>query len=89
MAHLNHGASGGEIESTDQTIERVFAAVDSSPDGRASPALGVRIEQGNKCKLRALLLAERMPNVENVLLDMVRDARRDGRGVPRGCAYRT
>ena len=66
------------IQGTDRPIERVFAAVDSSPDGRASLALGVRIAQGNKCKLRALLLAKRMPeNVEDVLLDMVRDARAD------------
>jgi hypothetical protein len=65
------------IQGTDRPIERVFAAVDSSPDGRASLALGVRIAQGNKCKLRALLLANRMPNVENVLLDMLRDVRAD------------
>jgi hypothetical protein len=65
------------IQGTDRPIERVFAAVDSSPDGRASLALGVRIAQGNKCKLRALLLAKRMPNVEDVLPDMVRDARAD------------
>ena len=37
------------IQGTDRPIERVFAAVDSSPDGRASLALGVRIAQGNKC----------------------------------------
>ena len=63
------------IQGTDRPIERVFAAVDSSPDGRASLALGVRIAQRNKCKLRALLLAKRMPNVEDALLDMVRDVR--------------
>ncbi|MGA7871496.1 MAG: hypothetical protein WCA22_11405 [Candidatus Binatus sp.] len=63
------------IQGTDRPIERVFAAVDSSRDGRASLALGVRIAKGNKCKLRVLLLAKRMPNVEGVLPDMVRDAR--------------
>lgn len=64
------------IQGTDRPIERVFAAVDSSPDGRASLALGVRIAQGNKCKLRALLLTKRMPkDAEDVLLDMARDAR--------------
>jgi universal stress protein family protein len=61
------------IQGTDRPIERVFAVVDSSPDGRASLALGVRIAQGHKCKLRALLPAK-LPNVEDVLLDMVRDA---------------
>jgi len=65
------------IQGTNRPIERVFAAVDSSPDGRASLALGVRIAQGNKCKLRALLLTKRMPTVEDTLLDMVRDARAD------------
>ncbi len=65
------------IQGTERPIDRVFAAIDSSPDGRASLALGVRIAQGNKCKFRALLLAKRMPNVEDALLDMVRDARAD------------
>ena len=63
------------LQGTDRPIERVFAVVDSSPDGRASLALGVRIAQGHKCTLRALLLAKRMSNVEDILLDMVRDAR--------------
>ncbi len=77
------------IQGTDRPIEQVFAAVDSSPDGSASFALGVRIAKGNGCKLRALLLAKQMPNLEDVLLDMVRDARGHGRRVPSGCAYRT
>jgi hypothetical protein len=65
------------IQGTDRPIERVFAAVDSSPDGRASLALGVRIALGLRCKLRALLLAKRIPNVEDALFDMVRNARAD------------
>jgi hypothetical protein len=65
------------IQGTDRLIDRVFAAVDSTPDGRASLALGVRIAKGNRCRLRALLLTNRTPNVEDVLLDMLRDARAD------------
>ncbi len=72
--HFNVGVF---IQGTERPIDRVFAAIDSSPDGLASLALGVRIAQGNKCKFRALLLAKRMPNVEDALLDMVRDARAD------------
>jgi hypothetical protein len=65
------------IQGTDRQIERVFAAVDSSADGRASLALGVRIAKGNKCRLRALLLEKGMPTVEDALIDMVRDTRTD------------
>jgi hypothetical protein len=65
------------IQGTDRPIDRVFAAVDSSPDGSASLALGVRIAKGYRCRLRALLVTNRTPNVEDVLLDMLRDARAD------------
>ena len=65
------------LQGTDRAIERVFAVVDSSPDGCASLALGVRIAKGNRCRLRALLLPKGMPNEEDALLDMVRDTRAD------------
>jgi len=65
------------IQGTDRPIDRVFAAVDSTQDGRASLALGVRIAKRNRHKLRALLLAKRTPNVEDALLNMLRDARTD------------
>jgi len=65
------------IQGTDRPIDRVFAAVDSTPDGRASLVLGVRIAKGNRYKLRALLVAKRMPSAEDTLLDMLRDARAD------------
>jgi hypothetical protein len=65
------------IQGTDRPIDRVFAAVDSTPDGRASLALGLRLAKGNKYKLRALLVGKRMPGAEDALLDILRDARAD------------
>lgn len=65
------------IQGTDRPIDRVFAAVDSTPDGRASLALGVRIAKGNRYKLRALLVAKRMPSAEDALLDTLQDVRAD------------
>lgn len=68
---------GAFIKGTDRPIDRVFAAVDSTPDGSACLALGVRIAKGTRYKLRALLVAKRMPSAEDALLDMLRDARAD------------
>jgi hypothetical protein len=65
------------IQGTDRPIDRVFAALDSTPDGRASLAIGVRIAKGNRCKLRALFLTKPTSNAEDVLLNMLRDARAD------------
>ena len=64
------------IQGTDRPIERVFAAVDASADGRASLALAMRIANNKKCKLRALLVSKRMtPHPESELIDMAREAR--------------
>jgi hypothetical protein len=65
------------IQGTDRPIDRVFSAVDSTPDGRASLVLAVRIAKRNRYKLRALLVAKRMASAEDDLLDMLRDARAD------------
>jgi hypothetical protein len=64
------------VQGTDQPIERIFAAVDAGPDGRAALALAVRIARSNKSKLRALLVSSdvvRQPDDD--LLEMVREAR--------------
>jgi len=65
------------VQGTDRPIDRVFAAVDSTPDGRASLVLAVRIAKRNRYRLRALLAAKRMASPEADLLDMLRDARAD------------
>ena len=68
------------IQGTDRPFERVFAAADASPDGRAALALASRIARKNKCKLRALLVSNSvahlhadLPDAE--LVEMVRAAR--------------
>ncbi len=64
------------VQGTDQPIERIFAAVDAGPDGRAALALAVRIARSYKSKLRALLVTSdvvRQPDDD--LLEMVREAR--------------
>jgi len=64
------------VQGTDRPVERVFAAVDSGPDGRSALALAVRIAQHKKCKLRMLLVSKRMqPHPEADLVDMARAAR--------------
>ncbi len=64
------------IQGTDRPFERVFAAVDAGPDGRAALDLAVRIAQRGRIKLRALLVSSRMPQQEeDELVDLVRDAR--------------
>jgi hypothetical protein len=63
------------IQGTDRPIERVFAAIDTSTDGRASLALAMRIAQKKQCKLRALLVSKRMtPHPDPELVNMARDA---------------
>ena len=65
------------IQGTDRPIERVFAAVDSGPDGRAALDLAARIAQTQKCRLRALLVSGRMPQAEpdDNLVEVIREAR--------------
>jgi hypothetical protein len=64
------------IQGTDRPIERVFAAIDTSTDGRAALALAIRIAQHKQCKLRALLVSKRMtPHPDPELVNMARDAR--------------
>ncbi len=64
------------IQGTDHPFERVFAAVDAGPDGRAALDLAVRIAQRGRIKLRALLVSSRMPQQEEEeLVALVRAAR--------------
>lgn len=64
------------IQGTDRPFERVFAAVDAGPDGRAALDLAVRIAQRGRSKLRVLLVSSRMPQAEeDELVDLIRDAR--------------
>jgi len=65
------------VQGTDRPIERVHAAVDSSPDGQAALQLALRIARKQNCKLRALLVSNRMAHThpEEDLVEMVRDAR--------------
>jgi len=63
------------IQGTDRPIQRVFAAIDGGPDGRAVLALAMRIAQSKRCKLRALLVSRRMtPHPEPDLVEMAREA---------------
>src|SRR5690242_8227531 len=65
------------IQGTDRPIERVFAAVDGGPDGRAVLELAARIAQTQKCRMRALLVSGRMPQAEpdDDLIELIRGAR--------------
>ena len=63
------------VQGTAHPFERVSAAFDSSPDGRAALGLAVRIARGSKAKLRALLVSGRVEDTGDELLDMVHDAR--------------
>ena len=68
------------IQGTDRPFERVFAAADASPDGRAALALASRIARKNKCKLRALLVSNTVTQAhadlpEAELVEMLHDAR--------------
>lgn len=64
------------IQGTDRPIERVFAAVDSGPDGRAALDLAVRITRSNNAKLRALLVSNSVRQLEDEMVDILRDARK-------------
>ncbi len=48
---------GAFIQGADRPFERVFAAIDAGPDGRAALHLGARIARNNRSRLRALLLS--------------------------------
>jgi hypothetical protein len=64
------------VQGTDRPFERIFAAVDAGPDGRAALALASRIAKKNRRKLHVLLVPRNMtPDPEEELLDMLRDAR--------------
>ncbi len=68
------------IQGTDRPFERVFAAIDAGPDGRAALDLGARIARKSRCKLRALLLSNDALAIsstqpESALVDMIHDAR--------------
>lgn len=63
------------IQGTDQQVERIFAAVDASADGRAALDLAVRIAKSHGAKLRALLVSNTLAQSEDHLLDIIRDAR--------------
>lgn len=68
------------IQGTDRPFERVFAAIDAGPDGRAALDLGARIARKSRCKLRALLLSNDALSIsstqpESALVDMIHDSR--------------
>ena len=63
------------IQGTDQPIERIFAAVDSGPDGRAALDLAMRIARSNNAKLRALLVSNTVRQPEDEMVDILREAR--------------
>ncbi len=66
------------IQGTDQPIERIYAAVDAGPDGRAALDLALRIARSNNAKLRALLVSNSVhqPEEEDDMVDILRDARK-------------
>ena len=71
---------GAFIQGSDRPFERVFAAIDPGPDGRAALDLGARIAHNNRSRLRALLishdeLAISATQPDAALVDMIRDAR--------------
>ncbi len=63
------------IQGTDRPMERIFAAVDSSPDGRAALDLAVRIARSNNAKLRALLVSNTVRQPEDEMVDILRAVR--------------
>jgi hypothetical protein len=63
------------IHGTDRPIERVFAACDAGPDGRAVLDIAVPISQKNKCKLRVLLVSNSAAEREDELVEMMQKAR--------------
>jgi len=67
------------IQGSDRPMERIFAAVDSGPDGRAGLDLAVRIARSNDAKLRALLVSSSVsqPDEQDDMADILRDARKN------------
>ena len=66
------------IQGTDRPMERIFAAVDSGPDGRAALDLAVRITRSSNAKLRALLVSNSVGQPEeDDMVDILRDARKN------------
>jgi hypothetical protein len=71
---------GAFVQGTDRPFERVFAAIDAGPDGRAALELGARVARSNRSRLRALLishdeLAISATQPDAALVDMIHDAR--------------
>jgi hypothetical protein len=68
------------IQGTDRPFERIFAAIDSGPDGRAALDLGARIAHSNQSKLRALLLSNQALAIsatqpDSAMIDIIHEAR--------------
>jgi len=55
-------------------VDRIFALVDSSSDGRAALDLATRIARRRECSLHALLMPQAAGEPEQALKDIVRDA---------------
>jgi hypothetical protein len=71
---------GAFIQGTDRPFERVFAAIDAGPDGRAALELGARIARSNRSRLRALLISNEALAIsatqpDAALVEMIHDAR--------------
>jgi hypothetical protein len=72
--------AGAFIQGTDRPFERVFAAIDAGPDGRAALELGARIAHNNRSRLRALLISNEALAIsatqpDAALVELIRDAR--------------
>ena len=55
-------------------VDRIFALVDSTNDGRAALDLATRIARRRECSLHALLMPQQNGEPEQALKDIVRDA---------------
>ena len=71
---------GAFIQGTDRPFERVFAAIDAGPDGRAALELGARIARNNRSRLRALLISNEALAIsatqpDAALVELLHDAR--------------
>lgn len=71
---------GAFIQGTDRPFERVFAAIDAGPDGRAALELGARIARSNRSGLRGLLISNNALAIsatqpDAALVEMIHDAR--------------
>jgi hypothetical protein len=72
--------AGAFIQGTDRPFERVFAAIDAGPDGRAALDLGARIAHNNRSRLRALLISNEALAIsatqpDAALVELIREAR--------------